>query len=91
MVDMWAVARRLTTEVRRLAVSLRGMRQALVSSDSLDPELDEWARTVFGELRKAPLVQPTRDVVEAVLQRLKGIDREQSNGANDGDEHIGVE
>jgi uncharacterized protein (TIGR02271 family) len=41
---------------------------------SLDPELDEWARAAFGELRRAPLVQPSRDIVQAVLQRLSDIE-----------------
>jgi hypothetical protein len=78
MFDVSAVAHQLRIQLGRVAAYLRGMRQALGLPTPLDPELEEWARSVFGELRKAPLVQPSRDVVAAVMQRLKEIDSEGS-------------
>jgi hypothetical protein len=91
MVNVSAVARQLTFQLRRVSAYVRGMRQALGFPVPLDPELEEWARNVFGELRKAPLVQPSRDVVEAVMQRLNEIDPERSNPESANHEPIGDE
>ena len=91
MFDVSAVARELMLQVRRVAARMRGMRQALGFPASLDPELEKRARSVFEELRQAPLVQPSRDVVEAVLQRLKEIDPERSTGDSANHEPIGYE
>ena len=91
MFDVSAVACQLTFQLRRVSTYVRGMRQALGFPGSLDPELEERARNVFGELRKGPLVQPSRDVVEAVLQRLKEIDPERSKRSSAEHEHRGHE
>jgi hypothetical protein len=36
-----------------------------------DPELEHLAERAFGELRQTPLVRPSRDLAEAVKQRLQ--------------------
>ena len=55
---------------RALSEALGRLRGRLGFPAPLDPEVELWARRVFGEFRNAPLVQPSRDLSQAVLERL---------------------
>jgi hypothetical protein len=38
---------------------------------TIDPELERRARRLFSELKHKPLVEPTRDLTRAVLERIR--------------------
>ena len=47
------------------------LRAAVDRRVKIDSELDHLAERAFSELRQAPLVRPSRDLAEAVKQRLQ--------------------
>ena len=52
--------------------------------NAVDTELEQWARRTFAELKVTPLVQPSRDLVDAVRER---IERHHAGGQNDAAGH----
>src|SRR4051794_39540750 len=76
MVDFSAAVRRLRSLLERGSASLRG---ALGIHLPLDPVLERLARDVIDELKSVPIVVPSRDLAEAVLERLKRTDADQSS------------
>jgi hypothetical protein len=75
MVDLFAAVRRMGALLRRRWVHLRG---AFGVPVPVDPALERLARDFIGELKSVPIVVPSRDLVEAVLQRLRRTDTDHS-------------
>jgi hypothetical protein len=69
MVDLFTAVRRMRAMLGRVSAYLQ---DAIGMHVPLDPVLERLARDVIGELKQVPIVEPSRDLAEAVLQRLKG-------------------
>jgi hypothetical protein len=69
--DALDVLRQLIHAPRQLLRWMSALRAATSGSARIDPELERLAERAFGELRQTPLVRPSRDIAESVMERLE--------------------
>jgi hypothetical protein len=88
MVDLFAAVRKLLRFLfARAAGRLRRVLSELGLPVAVDPALEEWAEHVFGEFKQAPLVQPSRDLVQAVRQRIEQLGTDERSDAAEHEPH----
>ena len=78
MVDVVAAARGMFKRARdRVRAALVALGVAL----PFEPELDELARDAFSELKQSLRFEPSHDLLQTVLERLRRLEQRSHDGA----------
>ena len=77
MVDVVAAARGMLTRARD---RVRAVLVALGVPLPVEPELDELARDAFSELRQSLRFEPSHDLLQAVLERVRRLEHRSYDG-----------
>ena len=77
MVDVVAAARGMLTRARD---RVRAVLVALGVPLPVEPELDELARHAFSELKQSMWFEPSHDLLQSVLERLRRLEHRPHDG-----------
>ena len=77
MVDVVAAARGMLTRARD---RVRAALVALGVPLPVEPELDELARHAFGELKQSLPFEPSHDLLQAVMERVRALEHRPHDG-----------
>ena len=62
--------------------ALRRLESVLGLPGRIDPELDNWVKQAFADLKRTRLFEPTRDMSRAVLDHIKRMQDSQNDLGN---------